>query len=320
MLKQCDMKKNFFSISVLLFVFYLLSCNNTNTGTTAQNGDNALPELKSIFINGDSIHYIDIGKGEPVVFVHGSLDDYRAWQMEMDTFAKNHRVIAYSRRYAYPANQVWNDSADYSVRIHANDLTTLIKSLKLGPVHLVGHSYGAYTTLLTAMEHPELVKTLTLGEPPLLPLLKSAAGGDTIEYNFMNRSVAPAAEAFKAGNDEKAIAVFVGGVIGDSAAYSTIPPEGRDMMRANVLELRGAVLSKKSPFPPVTCSDLKKINIPVLLLTGEKTVMLFSVITDELNQCLPNKEKTVLPGATHGLQFDNPGDFNRIVLGFIDRH
>jgi pimeloyl-ACP methyl ester carboxylesterase len=314
------MKKNFFSISISLFVFYLCSCNSTNTGTTSKNGGNAIPEVKSIFINGDSIHYIDIGKGEPVVFVHGSLDDYRAWQMEMDTFAKSHRVIAYSRRYAYPGNQVWNDSADYSVRIHANDLTTLIQSLELGPVHLVGHSYGAYATLLTAIEHPELVKTLTLGEPPVLPLLEGVAGGDTIEYNFMNRSVAPAAEAFKTGDDEKAIAVFIGGVIGDSTAYSAIPLEGRDMMRANVLELRGTVLSKKSPFPPVTCSDLKKINTPVLLLTGEKTVMLFSVITDELNQCLPNKEKTVLPGATHGLQFDNPADFNKIVLGFIDRH
>jgi pimeloyl-ACP methyl ester carboxylesterase len=314
------MKKNFFSISISLFVFYLCSCNSTSTGTTSKNGGNAIPEVKSIFINGDSIHYIDIGKGEPVVFVHGSLDDYRAWQMEMDTFAKNHRVIAYSRRYAYPGNQVWNDSADYSVRIHANDLTTLIQSLELGPVHLVGHSYGAYATLLTAIEHPELVKTLTLGEPPVLPLLEGVAGGDTIEYNFMNRSVAPAAEAFKTGDDEKAIAVFIGGVIGDSTAYSAIPLEGRDMMRANVLELRGTVLSKKSPFPPVTCSDLKKINTPVLLLTGEKTVMLFSVITDELNQCLPNKEKTVLPGATHGLQFDNPADFNKIVLGFIDRH
>jgi pimeloyl-ACP methyl ester carboxylesterase len=314
------MKKNFFAISISLFGFYLCSCNNTNIGTTAKNGGNDIPEVKSIFINGDSIHYIDIGKGEPVVFVHGSLDDYRAWQMEMDTFAKNHRVIAYSRRYAYPGKQVWDDSADYSVRIHADDLATLIQSLSLGPVHLVGHSYGAYTTLLTAMEHPELVKTLTLGEPPVFPLLEGLAGGDTIEHNFMNKSVAPAAEAFKVGDDEKAIAVFIGGVIGDSTAYSAIPPEGRDMMRANVLELRGAVLSKKSPFPPVSCSDLKKINTPVLLLTGEKTVMLFSVIMDELNQCLPNKEKTVLPGATHGLQFDNPVEFNRIVLGFIDRH
>lgn len=314
------MKKNLFSISFLLLAFYLFACNNTNTGTAVRTSDNTIPDMKSIFINGDTIHYIDIGKGEPVLFVHGTLDDYRAWQMEMDTFAKNHRVIAYSRRYAYPAAQAWNDSADYSVRIHANDLTTLIKSLKLGPVHLVGHSYGAYTTLLTAMEHPELIKTLTLGEPPVLPLLKNIPGGDTIENNFLNRCVAPAAEAFKAGNDEQAIASFIGAVIGDSAAYASMPPEGRDMMRANVLELRGAVLSKKSPFPPVTCADLKKINTPVLLITGEKSTVLFSAIIDELNQCLSNKEKVVLPGATHGLHFDNPGDFNRIVLGFIDRH
>ena len=34
--------------------------------------------MKSIFINGDSIHYIDIGKGGPVVLVHGGVGDYTA--------------------------------------------------------------------------------------------------------------------------------------------------------------------------------------------------------------------------------------------------
>jgi pimeloyl-ACP methyl ester carboxylesterase len=47
---------------------------------------------------------------------------------------------------------------------------------------------------------------------------------------------------------------------------------------------------------------------------------LFNAVTDELNKCLPMKEKAVLPHATHALEIENPGDFNRIVLGFIDKH
>jgi pimeloyl-ACP methyl ester carboxylesterase len=300
--------------------FILFACNNSDSEkTVAESTQTSALEVKSVFINGDSLHYVDIGKGEPVIFVHGTLDDYRVWQMEMDTFAKEHRVIAYSRRYAYPNKQVFNDSADYTVVVHAKDLEEFIKSLNLGPVHLVGHSYGAYTALLTTLAHPELVKTLTLGEPPVIPLLQNVPGGDTIVNSFMSKSLMPAADAFRAGNPEKGISIFIGGVIGDTNFYSKLPPEVQKMMMTNVLELRGAVLTK-DPFPPLNCDDLKKINTPVLLISGEMTAPLFNAVTDELNKCLPMKEKAVLPHATHALEIENPGDFNRIVLGFIDKH
>ena len=142
------MKKQFLPLGFFLLLVYLCSCNNSNTGTTTQSETQAVPEVKSIFINGDSIHYIAIGKGDPIVLVHGSLGDYRTWEAQMDAFAKNHRVIAYSRRYAYPNKQVINDSADYTVTPHAKDLVEFIKALNLEPVHLVGHSYGAFTALL----------------------------------------------------------------------------------------------------------------------------------------------------------------------------
>jgi pimeloyl-ACP methyl ester carboxylesterase len=65
---------------------------------------------------------------------------------------------------------------------------------------------------------------------------------------------------------------------------------------------------------------MKKIQTPVLLMQGEKTTPFFSTIIDEVDKCLINKEKVILAGATHGLQFENPGDFNKIVLTFIDKH
>src|SRR4026208_284847 len=180
------MKKNFSLAVFFVLMFCISSCNTNDKGTT-QAESRQSPEVKSIFINGDSIHYIDIGKGDPVVFVHGSLGDFRTWAGQMDTFAKNHRVIAYSRRFAYPNKQVINDSADYTVIPHAKDLAEFIKALKLEPVHLVGHSYGAFTALLTTKDHPELVRSLMLGEPPVMSLLKNVPGGDTIFNNFIAR-------------------------------------------------------------------------------------------------------------------------------------
>jgi pimeloyl-ACP methyl ester carboxylesterase len=200
--------------------------------------------MKSIFINGDSIHYIDIGKGDPVVFVHGSLGDYRTWEAQMDTFAKNHRVITYSPRFAYPNRQIINDSADYTVIPHAKDLAEFIKALNLEPVHLVGHSYGAFTALLTTRDHPELVRSLTLGEPPVMSFLSNVPGGDTMVNNFITKTIIPAATAFKNNDNEKAVSTFIAGVMGDSLYFANIPQRGREIMMAKHWKQEGLFLLK----------------------------------------------------------------------------
>lgn len=317
------MKKQFFAtiISAVALAFVIPACNTNSEKKEpeASTVHPTVPEIKSVFVNGDSLHYIEIGQGDPVILVHGTLDDYRLWQMQMDTFSKRHRVIAYSRRYAYPNRRIINDSADYSVGIHANDLAEFIKAVSAVPVHLVGHSFGAYTALLTTMDHPELVRSLMLGEPPVVPLLQKAPGGDTIVNAFVARSLMPAAEAFRAGNNEKAISVFIAGVTGDTSFYSKIPVEEQKKLLENILELRGVALGKNS-FPPITCDDLKKIKTPVLIMSGQFSPPFFTVTNEQLNKCLPNKEAVILANASHGLEFENPVDFNRIVLGFIDKH
>ena len=313
------MEKRFFSRSYLLLLFCLYACSDSNTGTTTQNQTHAHPELKRVFINGDSLHYLDMGKGDPVVFVHGSLGDYRTWRAQMDTFAQNHRVIAYSRRFAYPNKQTINDSADYTVTPHARDLAEFIKTLHLKPVHLVGHSYGAFTALLTAIDHPDLVRSLTLGEPPILSLLQTVPGGDTLVNKFVREGILPTAEAFKNNNEQKAVAGFITAVTGDSLYFSRLSQRDRDLMMANTLETRGSVFTK-SLFPPLRCEDLKKIKPPVLLVQGDRSPLLFRSIINELERCLSNSEKVTLPNTSHGLEYESPLEFNTVVLRFIEKH
>ena len=316
--KLIDMKGSSTALCIFISVFYFYSCSSSNTGTS-QISTVDLPKARSVFINGDSIHYIEIGKGDPVVFVHGSLGDYRTWGRQLDTFAKKYRVIAYSRRYAYPNNKIVNDSADYSVIQHAKDLTEFLKVINAGPVHLIGHSYGASIILSTAMEHPELVKSLTLGEPPVVSLLFNVPGGDTIVNNFVKQVMIPAGEAFKANDSIMAVRLFIGGVMGDSTYYSRISSHDLEIIMANTLETRGSMVTK-DPFPSVGCEDLKKIKAPVLLVMGDKSPSFFSSVIGELERCLPNREKATLANTSHGLEYENPAEFNEKVLEFLDKH
>ena len=314
------MKKNLFSTSVLLLMlFCLCACGNRNSNKSKQDVDHAIAELKTVFINGDSISYMDIGKGEPVVFVHGTVGDYRVWGAQMDTFATSHRVIAYSRRYAYPNKQIINDSADYSVTAHAKDLTQFLKTLDIGPVHLVGHSFGASTSLITALEHPELLRSLTLGEPAVMSLLQNVPDGGKLLNDFVAKVFIPTAEAFNNNNDKKALEIFIGGVLMDSLYFSQAPQQQRDIMLDNILELR-AVVSEENIFPPLACDYIKTLKTPVLLLKGDRSPELLTTMIDELATCIENNELAILSNSSHGLEYENPIEFNKIVLSFIHEH
>jgi len=306
------MKRISFSLFFLLWLLIWGACND------GQNYPPSPPEVKAVFINGDSLHYIDVGKGDPVIFVHGSLGDYRTWRAQIDVFAKKYRVIAYSRRYAYPNTQVINDTADYTVAPHAKDLAAFIKALGLGPVHLVGHSYGGFTALITTIDHPELVRSLTLGEPPVASLLDGVRGGDTLVNNFVTKVILPAADAFRQDDKEKAVKLFVQGAWGDSAYFSGFSKADREIMMDNTLELRGAVFTRNL-FPPVFCEDLRKIKVPVLLLQGDRSSLFSTSIVKQLDRCMDSSESALVSGSSHGLELENPLEFNEIVLGFINR-
>ena len=168
-------------------------------------------QTREVQINGLTLHYIELGQGTPVVLVHGTLEDYRTWDGQLEAFSKGYRLISYSRRYHYP-NEWPKDATDFSVTMHARDLAAFIKALNLPPVHLIGHSYGAFIAFLVARDHPEVIRSLTLGEPPIMPLLKTTPEGDALLTTAIATSIA-SSEAFKQGNDEEGVRRFVNGVM-----------------------------------------------------------------------------------------------------------
>lgn len=306
----------------LIFIFLLNGCKEKQKSPILEQENSAVksqPELKTVSVNDYDINYIDIGKGEPVVFVHGTIGDYRTWNAQMDVFSKNHRVIALSRRYAHPNSQIVNDSTDYRVTVHSKDLIEFLKTLNIGPVHLVGHSYGAFTSLLTTLGNPELVKSLTLGEPPVMSLLQYVAEGEKLGNDFAVKTFVPAAKAFNSNNDEKAVEIFIGGVLNDSLYFSKAPKEIKDMMLDNITELKGIIFTENL-FPPLSCEDINKLKTPTLLIKGDKSPIILTTVIDELSKCLENNQVAILPNASHGLEYENPEEFNKIVLEFIDNH
>ena len=155
---------NLYRLLVVVVCGLLGACSSDEPGTTI---DASSVKLTEIPINGTTLNYMERGQGAPVLLVHGTLGDYRTWDGQIEALSRDHRVISYSRRYHFP-NEWPPTASSFSAVIHAEDLAALIQRLDVGPVHLVGHSFGAFISLLVAREHPELVRSLTLAEPPVM--------------------------------------------------------------------------------------------------------------------------------------------------------
>jgi non-heme chloroperoxidase len=272
--------------------------------------------VRTATVNRTTLSYVEAGCGpRTVVFVHGSLDDYRSWRYQLEPFAAHYRVIALSRRYHYP--NAWDTAnLEYSAELHAQDLAAFIEALTDPPVHLVTSSYGGNVGLYLASQRPELVSTLVLGEPPLMPWLVYLPGGKAHAQRFLDEAWYPARQAFREARLEDGVRLFLDAVMG-RPTLQHLGPRGYQTMMDNAPEMRAETLSQ-AYYPSFTCVDAQNLAQPVLLCKGEMSPELFHMITDDLAKCLPGaRSPVVIPGASHPMHIGNPAFYNQVVLDFL---
>lgn len=136
----------------------------------------AIEGLEPTFVDVDGIitRYYDYGRGDPIVLVHGGgmggASTANNWSRNIPGLATRFRVIAVDRL-AQGLTGNPKDDADFTYEGTVRHLYRFLQTLKLGPVHLVGHSSGGAIAFFLAVEHPEIVRTLTVvahgpGMPP----------------------------------------------------------------------------------------------------------------------------------------------------------
>lgn len=290
-----------------LFVVFALVLASVNVSLAE-----SPPPLKRIQVNGVELHYIDAGKGVPVIFVHGGLVDYRRWLPQIEPFSERYRVIVYSRRYNFP-NTNGAVNIDHSALVEAKDLAELIRQLKLQPSHIIGESYGAYTALLLALQHPELVRTLILAETPLLDWLKEMPEGEKLYNQFMNELWIPLGDTFKSKDDVASIALIWKYFAGEGVA---IPDPVRTLFEQNLMEWKKLNASSDA-FPDVTEAAVRNMTKPVLMMTGENTLEWFKVLEPRVESVLPNVKRIIIPKATHEMWDEYPAECGKIALEFL---
>ena len=287
-----------------------------------------MTKAETVEIEGVRFAYSASGEGEPVVLVHANISDIRSWSTMLPLLVPSFRVVAYSRRHAWP-NEPIAEGADDPWSRHVDDLARLIEKLGIGRAHVVGNSTGGFLALLLARQRSDLVRSLVLEEPPVLPLFLSRLPPNPLELlrlacrspgaafaiaKFGATTMGPVTAAFQRGDDDEAAKLFVRGVLGSEFA-AKVSEERWEQIRANLKPHRAVLLG--SGLPSFSEEDARAIRCPTLILRGELTPSFQQHINRRLAELIPGAEERVIPRASHLMHEDNPEGTASAIKAFL---
>jgi pimeloyl-ACP methyl ester carboxylesterase len=265
--------------------------------------------------------YTDVGKGEPILFIHGLASYAPAWKYTIKELSKSYRCIAVDL-VGYGKSSKGQYKADMT--FHAKYLYELLEHLGVNSFHIAGHSMGGQIALKMAIQKPEKVKSL---------LLMAPAGIETFsdqEKELFKNSTTPESiaevsdEQYRANlalnfyeMDERASFMYEDRMKIKSDKqfmdYSYVVAEGvMGMLNEPVFNELGEITQ-----PTLICYGLEDRLIPNAYLHKELTT---KAIGASAIESIPNSELEMIPKAGHFVHFDQPQKVNEIMKNFLENN
>ncbi|SCG43455.1 alpha/beta fold hydrolase [Micromonospora inositola] len=260
------------------------------------------------------LYYEDHGSGQPVVLIHGFPFNGATWEKQTNALLDaGYRTITYDRR-GFGASAQPAFGYDYDT--FAADLDVLMTELDLRNVILVGHSMGTgeVTRYLGAYGSGRVDRAVLLA--PLAPyLLKTADNPEGVDKSLF--------DGFQQAIRDDRFAYLTQFC---NAFFNYEENKGKlvseEAFRGH-WEI-GARASAKGTHDSVTAwlsdfrGDLPRIDVPVLIVQGDKDAVLpYPKTGQRLQGMLPNSHLVTIPGAPHGIPWTNPEQVNKAIMEFI---
>ncbi len=228
------------------------------------------------------------------MFVHGSVVNADLTWSAQKPLGARFEIVAPNRRGFPPGPDV--NSVDFE------DEAAWLEPFLEPRTHLVGHSYGGVIALLAAARRPELLRSLTVIEPPAFGVARGIPAAD----EFMARIEAH----WTSGPRDPA--EFLRGflaLVGSSTPPGEFTPE--------LLQGARTLLVERPPSEAVIPFDeLARAPFPKLVVSGGHSPA-FEALCDVLEEQL-GAERAILPGAGHSVQrLGEP--FNELLTSFVER-
>ena len=263
------------------------------------------------------IYYEEIGRGKPVVLIHGWPLNHEMWEYQFNELPKyNLRVVAYDRRGFGKSSRPWEG---YDYDSFASDLNALLETLDLKDVTLVGFSMGGgevarYLSKYNTAGRVTKAALISSVTPFLLKTEDNPTGLPQEMFDTIKQQLEE--------DRPKFLATFAKQFYGVHLFSNPVSEEF--LQRDQILTLNAAGYATIKAMQAWSTTDfrtdLAAIKIPLLVLHGkaDETVPI-DASAEETIKIVPQAEYVVYDDAPHGLFYTHRNRFNEELINFVNR-
>jgi 3-oxoadipate enol-lactonase len=250
------------------------------------------------------VAWVEWGRGDPLVLVHGLADDHRAWRKTLAWLALERRVIAYDLR---GHGQTTLGAPDGTLAQLAGDLVSLLDALDLERPDLCGFSLGGTIVLRAAVDHPERVRRL-------LPVATSSRVGRVAApwYEERSRLADQGPDALHPVLERDTRQQFADAG-GEFAHHWTIRRQSTADPRGFANACRAMVGLHTEPLDP----HLGHIQAPTLVISAERDFLCPPKAGEIIASGIPGARIEVLAGSGHQVPVERPAELSRAIVSFL---
>lgn len=253
--------------------------------------------------NGISLEYLDQGKGEVILLLHGLGSTRADWNFQVDTFSENYRVIAPDLR-GHGNSSKPESEKDYGVSLCAEDNVLLLQKLEIKQCTVIGFSMGGAVAFEMVVNNPNLVsKLIIVNTAPDFNELGEMREEMIRERTKILRTV---------GMEPLARQIAIG----------MFPDDDQEELM-NTFYTR----ARKNPVNPYFNSfitlmnwgignKIGEIDAPTLVIASDLDYTPVS-LKESYARKMKNAKVEIIKNSRHGVTMDQPEEFNKTILKFL---
>lgn len=274
-------------------------------------------ELSYVQVNGVRLAYRLEGSGVPVIFVHGESYSHELWNEQLAPFSERYLALTYDRR---GHGQSDDPPTGYSETAHAEDIAALMRHFGMPDAHFVVNSRGGSIMLRFLKLFEPKVRSITFADAtiPLVEISEESAFSGavprlkgpppTLEEALAGREAAKKSSFTRVAQSRPETRAVFERMLDQYSPLVAMNPQRSDMAAAMHI----------GPWNRRDFPDMTTMHQPILLLVGDQTDIFFIEGAARAHRLWPNTRLHEIPGTDHLLMLEEPGEFNRIVLDFLE--
>ena len=301
------------------FILILLQCKHSFSQDSCK-PKYELPVQKQQ-LSGLNMAYVEKGKGQPVVFIHGLGGNLSHWTKAVKKLSATYKCIAVDLPgYGYSDKKFSTNDKD-QLQFYADMLTEFIQKKNLKKIVVAGHSMGAQIAMILAIQQPALISKIVLVSP---------AGLESFTSNEAQLMIGATPASYFEKQEESAIRSSF------KQNFYELPQDAENLIQdrlrlktCNDFTLYTEAVSNgiKGMLNHPVKSDWNEIKQPVLIIYGQNDALIpnkifhpaltLDSLLKEAVTAMPQARQVLIANAGHMVQFEKPVETSNAIKKFI---